>query len=141
MSSIGFQCGSCSLQRADSRQKQLVGTKTENQIFLNIGNLSLNLAGCSQAGDHYFVVFLFIRGSTYFNIRWGLQACSEQKLIISVYPVFHILSSSKKNWICDNVTLVNDQLDAQMLYFIIRLLQSSTCFEQRRAHHQEVKFY
>jgi len=26
-------------------------------------------------------------------------------------------------------------------YFIIRLLQSSTCFEQRRAHHQEVKFY
>ena len=38
-------------------------------------------------------------------------------------------------------TLVNDQLDAQFLYFIIRLLQSSTCFEQRRAHHQEVKLY
>ena len=38
-------------------------------------------------------------------------------------------------------TFVNDQLDAQLLYFIIRLLQSSTCFEQRRAHHQEVKFY
>ena len=34
--------------------------------------------------------------------------------------------------------LVNDQLDAQFFYFIIRLLQSSTCFEQRRAHHQEV---
>ena len=40
-----------------------------------------------------------------------------------------------------SITLVNDQLDAQLLYFIIRLLQSSTCFEQRRAHHQEVKFY
>ena len=40
-----------------------------------------------------------------------------------------------------SITLVNDQLDAQFLYFIIRLLQSSTCFEQRRAHHQEVKFY
>ena len=40
-----------------------------------------------------------------------------------------------------NLNLVNDQLDAQLLYFIIRLLQSSTCFEQRRAHHQEVKFY
>ena len=39
------------------------------------------------------------------------------------------------------ITLVNDQLDAQFFYFIIRLLQSSTCFEQRRAHHQEVKFY
>jgi len=37
--------------------------------------------------------------------------------------------------------LVNDQLDAQIFYFIIRLLQSSTCFEQRRAHHQEVKLY
>ena len=38
------------------------------------------------------------------------------------------------------VTLVSDQLDAQLFYIIIRLLQSSTCFEQRRAHHQEVKF-
>ena len=38
-------------------------------------------------------------------------------------------------------TLTNDQLDAQFFYFIIRLLQSSTCFEQRRAHHQEVKLY
>ena len=37
--------------------------------------------------------------------------------------------------------LVNNQLDAQLLCFIICLLQSSTCFEQRRAHHQEVKFY
>ena len=39
------------------------------------------------------------------------------------------------------ITLVDDQLDAQVLYFIIRLLQSSTCFEQRRAHHQKIKFY
>ena len=39
------------------------------------------------------------------------------------------------------ITLVNDQLDAQLFYFVIRLLQSSTCFEQRRAHHQEVKLY
>jgi len=35
-----------------------------------------------------------------------------------------------------STTVVNDQLDAQLIYFIIRLLQSSTCFEQR---HQEVK--
>ena len=33
---------------------------------------------------------------------------------------------------------VNDQLDAQFFYYIIRLLQSSTCFEQRRVHHAEV---
>ena len=40
-----------------------------------------------------------------------------------------------------SITLANDQLDAQFLNFLIRLLQSSTCFEQRRAHHQEVKLY
>jgi len=40
-----------------------------------------------------------------------------------------------------SITLVSDQLDAQLFYFIIRLLQSSTCFEQRCAHHQEVKLY
>jgi len=39
------------------------------------------------------------------------------------------------------ITLVNEHLDAQLFCFIIRLLQSSACFEQRRAHHQEVKFY
>jgi len=39
------------------------------------------------------------------------------------------------------MSLANDQLDAQFLYFIIRLLQSSTRFEQRRAHHQEAKLY
>ena len=38
-------------------------------------------------------------------------------------------------------TLVNNQLDAKSFYIIISLLQSSTCFEQRRAHHQEVKLY
>jgi len=44
---------------------------------------------------------------------------------------------------CDECfeSLVNDQLGAQLFYFIIRLLQSSTCFEQRHAHHQEVKLY
>ena len=37
------------------------------------------------------------------------------------------------------LTLVNDQLDAQFFNFIIRLLQTSACFEQRRACHVEVK--
>ena len=49
--------------------------------------------------------------------------------VVEKQLVLHILS----------VILVNDKLDAQLFYFIIRLLQSSTCFEQRRAHHQEVK--
>ena len=40
-----------------------------------------------------------------------------------------------------DTALLNDQHDAQFFCFIIRLLQSSTCFEQRRAHHQEVILY
>jgi len=40
-----------------------------------------------------------------------------------------------------SINLGNDQLDTQLLNFIIRLLQPSTSFEQRRAHHQEVKLY
>ena len=40
-----------------------------------------------------------------------------------------------------SITSVSDQLDEHLFYFIIGLLQLSTCFEQRRANHQEVKFY
>jgi hypothetical protein len=40
-----------------------------------------------------------------------------------------------------SIILVNDQLDAQILCFIISLLLSSTCFEHRRAHHEEVTLY
>ena len=36
-----------------------------------------------------------------------------------------------------DITLIGDQLEAQ-LFYIIRLFQSCTCFEQTRAHHQEV---
>ena len=60
-----------------------------------------------------------------------------------------VVAGSSNKFLCFNVllsvqlsiTLVNNQLDAQLLYFIIRLLQSSTCFEQRHVHHQEVKLY
>ena len=57
-------------------------------------------------------------------------------IYIYIYIYFNVLLTLHLS-----VTLVNDQLQAQLLYFIIRLLQSSTCLEQRRAHHQEVKLY
>jgi hypothetical protein len=38
-----------------------------------------------------------------------------------------------------SLTLANDQLDAQ--FFLLHLLQSSTCIEQYRAHPQEAKLY
>jgi hypothetical protein len=37
-------------------------------------------------------------------------------------------------------SMVNGQFEAQF-FFLICLLQSSTCFEQPRAHHQENKLY
>ena len=52
-----------------------------------------------------------------------------------------IVNSSTKQSPFPWITVVSDQLETQLLYFIIRLLQSATCFEQRRAHHQEVKLY
>jgi len=40
-------------------------------------------------------------------------------------------------FVCLWTLLVGDQLDAHFFY-VIRLFQSSTCFEQTRARHQEV---
>ena len=36
---------------------------------------------------------------------------------------------------------VNDQLDAHLRYIKHVLLQSSTCFEQHCAHHEEVELH
>ena len=58
-----------------------------------------------------------------------------------VGDVSGVVTNGDPSEILHNTTLVNDQLDVQFLYSIIRLLQSSTCFEQRCAHHKEVKFY
>ena len=52
-----------------------------------------------------------------------------------------ILNLSNGFSIEELVSLGNDQLDTQLLYFTICLLQSSTRFQERHANHQEVKFY
>ena len=40
-----------------------------------------------------------------------------------------------------SIILVTDKLNAQILFFIISLLYSSTCFEHCCAHHHEVKLH
>ena len=40
-----------------------------------------------------------------------------------------------------SIILAVDQIDAQVLAFLVSLLYSSTCFEHCCAHHQEVKLY
>ena len=65
-----------------------------------------------------------------FTVRYELGLQTRYITFFNVLLTVHL-----------SITLVNDQLDAQLFYFIIHLLQSSTCFEQRRAHHQEVKLY
>ena len=56
-------------------------------------------------------------------------------------PVFSCEMLVRAYGVTYNKALANDQLDAQFFYFIKRLLQSSTCFEQLRALNQEFKFY
>ena len=87
-----------------------------------------------------------------------LQCVLEYQLCcswVSVQYIKHVLRTHQQCWCGDepvanfnvlltvhlSTTRVNDQLDAQLLYFIICLLQSSTCFKQCHAHHQEVKLY
>ena len=69
------------------------------------------------------------------GITAGLEACEENSHSKSVTN-FDVLLNVHLS-----ITLVTDQLETQFFYFIIRLLQSSTCFEQSRAHHEEVKLY
>ena len=40
-----------------------------------------------------------------------------------------------------SIILATNQLNAQILVFVISLLYSSTCFEHYCAHHQDVKLY
>ena len=65
-----------------------------------------------------------------------LSLCKEENQAENKLLFFYVLLTVHLS-----ITLVNDQLDAHFFYFLIRLLQPSTCFEQRRAHHQDVKFY
>ena len=69
-------------------------------------------------------------------VRFQTEATVQTDTASNPHPYFYVLLTVHLS-----ITLVNDQLDTQLLYYIIRLLQSSTCFEQRRAHQQEVKLY
>jgi len=67
-----------------------------------------------------------------------VAACRETACVLFVEKTvfFNVLLT-----VYLSITFVNKQLVAQLLYFIICLLQPYTCFEQRRAHHQEEIFY
>ena len=88
----------------------------------------------------YWILSAFFNENLHILLTFYLSQCA----LMELYEI--------ENGICmrRNMSLVythkiyslrNDQLDTQFLYFIICLLQSSTCFEQRHSHHQEVKFY
>ena len=77
---------------------------------------------------HLFIVAIRSPCKPRLGCKYGHLLLIELSL-----PFFYVLLTVHLS-----ITLVNDQLDAQFFYFIIPLLQSSTCFEQRRAHHQEV---
>ena len=65
--------------------------------------------------------------------------CLYETMFICTFYVIHSMRYSYKQIYKQMHTflLVGDEIDAQFFY-IIHLFQSSTCFEQTRAHHQEV---
>ena len=81
----------------------------------------------------------FVQGDETENIR-VIQAHSDLCVQLCLL-VCAVLNSNYCTYLLSKeITfqrLVGDQPDAQFFY-IIRLFQSSTCFEQTRAHHQEV---
>jgi hypothetical protein len=79
-----------------------------------------------------------ISKATGFFLRWTREGLWISKRHVCIVWCESFLRRWKNFFY---LTLVNDQLDAQFLDFILRLLQSCTCFEQRRARHQEVKLY
>jgi len=76
------------------------------------------------------------------DINESPQIMSSSPPFILTFTSFGLCSTQIEGRKQSNrITLVNDQLDAQFFYFIIRLFQFSTCFEQRSARHQEVRLY
>jgi hypothetical protein len=59
--------------------------------------------------------------------------CNFHLLLIYVYHIFEFYVSLTVHL---GTILVNNQLDTQF-FFLVCLLQFSTCFEQHRAHHKE----
>ena len=81
------------------------------------------------------LIIMYLNWGVWFESRSEQRFCDLEEKETKIIDFTH-----KKFCTSENIsTLPNDQLDAQFFYFIIRLLQSSTCFEQRRAHHQEVQ--
>jgi hypothetical protein len=60
---------------------------------------------------------------------------------MEIFRILYITPKAIEEGTVNEITLVNDQLDAQLFNFVIRLLHSSTRFEEHRVHHQEVKLY
>ena len=106
-----------------------------NRLYLI--NNSCGVFGSVGSVTNEIIYKIYIGSFTYHKLQhlttkhFGHEVCFGLQ---STFGIFHTINNS-------DITLVNDQLDAQFFYFIICLLQSSTCFEQRRAHHQEVKLY
>jgi len=86
------------------------------------------------------VEFVFDLGS---GLQWGK---SKVLCFWTLTGVFHLIHWVKVNFgvlltVHLGIILAIDQLNAQILIFLIGLLYSSTCFEHSSAHHQEVKLY
>jgi hypothetical protein len=102
----------------------------------NITNISM-IDACS--------IRVSLGPTAYFEVETILFRRNSKLLVVLSVIILHEETKAKDFDVLLTVhtciTLVNNQLDAQFFYFIIRLLQFSTCFDQSCAHHQEVKLH
>jgi hypothetical protein len=92
-------------------------------MFSN-GNIEINLQGIGWEGVDWInglSIGTDVGPCECSNEHLGSMKCGQVYVLFTVHL---------------GIILVNNQLDAQF-FFLIRLLQFSTCFEQHRAHHQE----
>jgi hypothetical protein len=124
-------------------------------MLFGIGSLYWNLVLAVCTGIWYWQSVLeFGIGSLYWNLVlavntgiWYWQSVLEFTFLadrytnIAAFKVVGLRSIIlQKILIIHKTILVNNQLDAQF-FFLVRLFQSSACFEQPRAHHQEHQLY
>ena len=87
-----------------------------------------------KANSHFWQ-FCELAGNSAF--RWELEffchgillRCIQERRLRLGFAVCNILCTSNILYMTEEAVLGNDQLDTQLLYFTIRLLWSSTCFE------------
>jgi len=114
-----------------------------SHVSLNVIQIYHVITNNSDATTLCYCSHIYFKVNNLYIIHIYKCTCSiHEKECHPSLQILHHMTDASKHSVFRTETqltqlLVGDQLDAQFFY-IIRLFQSSTCFEQTRAHHQGV---